>query len=89
MNKALAIGIIGAGAFGLIRLLRMKNVSDSVSTRIVSPRLHKVSLQGITFRTDVSFKGTSKNPFRESFLGCKKSMALEVIRVSFWKFRVH
>jgi len=62
MNKALAIGLVGLGAYGLIRLLRMKNVGDSVSTRIVSPRIHKISLQGITFRTDVALN----NPTRDS-----------------------
>jgi hypothetical protein len=32
MNKLVGIGLIGAGAYGLIQLLRMKNVSDYIFT---------------------------------------------------------
>lgn len=72
MNKGLTIGLVGLGVFGLVKLLRMKNVGDSVSTRIVNPRIHKVSLQGITFRTDVSIN----NPTRDSITITKPVVTL-------------
>ena len=62
MNKVLGIGLIGLGAYGLIKLLRMKNVSDSISTNLVNPRIHKVSFSGISFRTEVAIN----NPTRDS-----------------------
>ena len=62
MNKLVGIGLIGAGALGLIQLLRMKNVGDSISTKLGNPRIHKVSLTGMSFRTEVSIN----NPTRDS-----------------------
>jgi hypothetical protein len=61
MNKVLGIGLIGLGAYGLIKLLRMKNVSDSISTNLVNPRIHKVSLAGISFRTEVAINNPTKD----------------------------
>ena len=61
MNKVLGIGLIGLGAYGLIKLLRMKNVSDSISTNLVNPRIHKVSLSGISFRTEVAINNPTKD----------------------------
>jgi hypothetical protein len=61
MNKVLGIGLIGLGAYGLIKLLRMKNVSDSISTNLVNPRIHKVSLSGIAFRTEVAINNPTKD----------------------------
>jgi hypothetical protein len=61
MNKVLGIGLIGLGAYGLIKLLRMKNVVDSISTNLVNPRIHKVTLQGISFRTEVAINNLTKD----------------------------
>jgi len=61
MNKVLGIGLIGLGAFGLIKLLPMKNVSDSISTNLVNPRIHKVTLAGISFRTEVAINNPTKD----------------------------
>lgn len=72
MNKLLGIGLIGAGAFGLIQILRMKNVGDSISTKLVNPRVHKVSLAGMTFRTEVSIN----NPTRDSITITKPVVTL-------------
>ena len=62
MNNIVKIGLIGLGAYGLIKLLRMKNVGDSISTKLVNPRIHKVNLSGIAFRTEVAIN----NPSRDS-----------------------
>lgn len=72
MNKLVGIGLIGAGAFGLIQLLRMKHVSDSISTKLMNPRVHKVSLSGMTFRTEVSIN----NPTRDSITITKPVVTL-------------
>jgi hypothetical protein len=64
MNKFLSIGLIGLGAYGLIKLLRMKNVSDSISTNLVNPRIHKVSLSGISFRTEVAINNPTKDSIK-------------------------
>lgn len=72
MNKLVGIGLIGAGAFGLIQLLRMKNVSDSISTRLVNPRIHKISLTRMSFRTEVSIN----NPTRDSITITKPVVTL-------------
>jgi hypothetical protein len=61
MNKIVGIGIIGVGALALIELLRMKNVGDSISSQLINPRVHKVSLSGITLRTEVSVKNPTKD----------------------------
>ncbi|MBU6158729.1 MAG: hypothetical protein KGP35_06820 [Bacteroidetes bacterium] len=62
MNSIVKIGLIGLGAYGLIKLIRMKNVGDSISTKLVNPRIHKVTLSGISFRTQVAVN----NPSRDS-----------------------
>ena len=61
MNKVLGIGLIGLGAYGFIKLLRMKNVSDSISTNLINPRIQKVSLAGISFRTEVAINNPTKD----------------------------
>ena len=71
MNKVLGIGLIGLGAYGLIKLLRMKNVSDSISTNLVNPRIHKVSLSGISFRTEVAIGWLLEGPTRTP--GCRSA----------------
>jgi hypothetical protein len=61
MNKVLGIALIGLGAYGLVKLLRMKNVGDSISTNLVNPRIHKVTLQGIIFRTEAAINNPTKD----------------------------
>lgn len=61
MNKIVGIGILGIGALALIELLRMKNVGDSISSQLINPRVHKVSLSGIALRTEVSVKNPTKD----------------------------
>ena len=75
MNKVLGIGLIGLGAYGLIKLLRMKNVGDSISTNLVNPRIHKVTLQGISFRTEVAIN----NPTKDSVKITKPVVTLSTI----------
>jgi hypothetical protein len=62
MNKAVGI-VLGAGVvYGIVRLLRMQNVSEMANARLVNPRIHSVTLGGISFRTEVEIN----NPSRDS-----------------------
>ncbi|MEY2792504.1 MAG: hypothetical protein RJA76_496 [Bacteroidota bacterium] len=62
MNKVVSIAL-GAGlVYGIVRLLRMQNVSEVANARLVNPRIHSVTLGGISFRTEVEIN----NPSRDS-----------------------
>jgi hypothetical protein len=62
MNKVVGIAL-GAGVlYGIVRLLRMQNVSEMANARLVNPRIHSVTLNGISFRTEVEIN----NPSRDS-----------------------
>ncbi|MFM6934758.1 MAG: hypothetical protein ACKOXP_04890 [Flavobacteriales bacterium] len=62
MNKAVGL-VLGAGVlYGIVRLLRMQNVSEMANAKLVNPRIHSVNLGGITFRTEVEIN----NPSRDS-----------------------
>lgn len=62
MNKVVGIAL-GAGlVYGIVRLLRMQNVSEVANARLVNPRIHSVTLVGISFRTEVEIN----NPSRDS-----------------------
>jgi hypothetical protein len=62
MNKVVGIAL-GAGlVYGIVRLLRMQNVSEVANARLVNPRIHSVNLGGISFRTEVEIN----NPSRDS-----------------------
>ena len=62
MNKVVGIAL-GAGlVYGIVRLLRMQNVSEVANARLVNPRIHSVTLGGISFRTEVEIN----NPSRDS-----------------------
>ena len=53
MNKVLGIAI-GAGlVYGMVRLLKMQNVSDVSTMKMVNPRIYSINLGGLTFRTEV------------------------------------
>ena len=51
----------GLGAYGFIQLMKMTNVRDSISTKLMNPRIHKVNLSGITFRTEVAINNPTKD----------------------------
>ncbi len=62
MNKVVGIAL-GAGlVYGLVRLLKMQNVSDMSTMKMVNPRIHSINLGGLTFRTEVEVN----NPSRDS-----------------------
>jgi hypothetical protein len=61
MNGLLKIGITGGLVFGIIKLLKMKRVSDKMVSNLSNPRIHKVDLSGITFRTEIKIQNPTKN----------------------------
>ncbi|MFM8485812.1 MAG: hypothetical protein ACKOCH_05720 [Bacteroidota bacterium] len=62
MRNLLRLSLIGVAAYGVYRLLQMKNVSDLVTVRLMKPRIHKVDLSGLVFQTEVAIN----NPTRDS-----------------------
>jgi len=62
MRSLLRFTLIGVAAYGVYRLLQMKNVSDLVTVRLLKPRIHKVDLSGLVFQTEVAIN----NPTRDS-----------------------
>jgi hypothetical protein len=64
MNKLLGIGIAGGLAFGIVKLLKMKSVSDKMVSNLSNPRIHKVDLTGIAFRTEIKIQNPTRNSMR-------------------------
>ena len=50
MNKVLGIALAGAALYGLVRILRMQNVSDLTTLSLVNPRVNPVTLAGLLKR---------------------------------------
>jgi hypothetical protein len=72
MNKVVGIAL-GAGlVYGLVRLLKMQNVSDMSTMKMVNPRIHSIDLGGLNFRTEVEVN----NPSRDSIRITKPVVAL-------------
>jgi hypothetical protein len=61
MNKLLGIGIACGLAFGIVKLLKMKTVSEKMVSNLSNPRIHKVDLTGIAFRTEIKIQNPTKN----------------------------
>ena len=48
MNKVVGIAL-GAGlVYGIVKLLKMQNVSDISTLKMVNPRIHAINLGGLT-----------------------------------------
>jgi len=61
MKKLLGIGVLGALALGAIKLFNMKNLSDKLVSSLSNPRIYKINLSGITFKTEISLKNPTSN----------------------------
>ena len=61
MNKWLKIGIAGGLVLGAIKLFKMKTVSEKMVSNLSNPRIHKVDLSGIYFRTEIKIQNPTKN----------------------------
>ena len=61
MNKWLKIGIAGGLVLGAIKLFKMKAMSESIVSSLSNPRIHKVDLSGIAFRTEIKIQNPTNN----------------------------
>jgi len=61
MNKWLKIGIAGGLVLGAIKLFKMKTISEKMVSNLSNPRIHKVDLSGIYFRTEIKIQNPTKN----------------------------
>jgi hypothetical protein len=61
MNKWLKIGIAGGLVLGAIKLFKMKTVSEKMVSNLSNPRIHKIDLSGIYFRTEIKIQNPTKN----------------------------
>ena len=51
----------GGLVFGIVKLLKMKRVSDKMVSNLSNPRVHKVDLTGIVFRTEINIQNPTKD----------------------------
>ncbi|HEY4785164.1 MAG TPA: hypothetical protein VIH57_03910, partial [Bacteroidales bacterium] len=61
MNKLLKIGIVGGLVFGAVKLFKMKTISNKMVSNLSNPRIHKVDLKGIAFRTEIKIQNPTQN----------------------------
>ena len=61
MNKLVGITLGAAAIYGIVRLLKMQNVSDQTTILLVNPRVHTINLGGLTFRTEVAINNPSRD----------------------------
>jgi len=61
MNNWLKIGIAGGLVLGAIKLFKMKTISEKMVSNLSNPRIHKVDLSGIYFRTEIKIQNPTKN----------------------------
>ena len=59
MNMVVGFFIFGLLVYGVIRIAKVKNVAEQITTTLIKPRVHKVSLSGMTFRSEVKFESVS------------------------------
>lgn len=56
--------LLGAAVYGVVRLVQIKNIADTVTLRVLKPRVHKVDLSGIVFRTEIALNNPTKDQMR-------------------------
>ena len=63
-KKIAGIGLLVIGALGIAKLIKMKKIGDNVITRLENPRVHKVDLKGISFRTEISLQNPTNSTMK-------------------------
>lgn len=61
MNRWIKIGIAGGLVLGAVKLFSMKTVSEKMVSNLSNPRIHRVDLKGIAFRTEIKIQNPTKN----------------------------
>lgn len=60
MNKFVGAGILGVLGFGVYKLFGMKTMYDKMGTALYNPRIHKVDLKGIAFRSEIKITNPTR-----------------------------
>ena len=60
MNKFVGAGILGILGYGAYKLFGMKTMYDKMGTALYNPRIHKVDLKGIAFRSEIKISNPTK-----------------------------
>jgi len=55
------IGIFGGLTLGAAWLFKLKTMSSKLKSSLSNPRIHKVDLKGIAFRTEIKLQNPTKN----------------------------
>lgn len=63
-KKIAGIGLLVIGALGIAKIIKMKKIGDNVITKLVNPRVHKVDLKGISFRTEISLQNPTNSTMK-------------------------
>lgn len=61
MNKLVGIALGATAVYGIVRLLKIQNVSEQTNVSLVNPRVHSINLGGLTFRTEVAINNPSRD----------------------------
>ena len=72
MNKYIGLGIFGLLVYGAVKIAKVKNVAEQISTKLSKPRVHKIDFSGLTFRTEVKIN----NPTSDSLTLTKPVITL-------------
>jgi hypothetical protein len=60
MNKWVGIALGASAVYGIVRLLKVQNVSEQTNVLLVNPRVHSINLGGLTLRTEVAINNPSR-----------------------------
>lgn len=60
MNKIAKIGIVGVLMLGAYKLFGMKTLSEKLMIQLSNPRIHKIDMKGIYFRTEILLQNPTK-----------------------------
>lgn len=72
MNKVVGLAIAGTIVYGIVKLLKVQNISELATLSLLNPRVHQINLGGLYFRTEVSIN----NPSRDSIKITKPVVSL-------------
>lgn len=64
IRGVIGLSLVGAGIYGLTKLLGMKNISEKVVTNLVNPRIHKIDGTGLYFRTEIEINNPTKSSMK-------------------------
>lgn len=60
MNMVVGFSLFGLLVYGVIRIAKVKNVAEQITMTLIKPRIHRVSLSGMTFRSEVKINNPTQ-----------------------------